>query len=186
MIKTSVIDKSLPRALAVTRTFSMRKDLVDALEKEARSRSISTSALMNQTVERCVNLTWPSDKTGALVIARDIVSGFIEALSVEEITKIGALSAQRHKNTAMIVIGTKQNLEAVLDLIAVNYGKNARWFKFTHVVNGRDNRVLLNHEMGPKWSCFLEGYMRSFFMEMLDIPVKSSYTDNTVVLEFKT
>ncbi len=105
---------------------------------------------------------------------------------MEEVEKIGALLAQRHKNTALIVLGTKQNFEAVLDLLAVNYGKNARWFKFTHLVNGRDNRVLLNHEMGLKWSCFLEGYMRSFFMEMLDIPVKSSYTDNTVVLEFKT
>ena len=83
------------------------------------------------------------------------------------------------------MIGTKQDLEAVLDLLAVTYGKNARWFKFTHVVNGRNNRVLLNHEMGLKWSCFLEGYMRSFFMEMLDIPVKSSYTDNSVVLEFR-
>ncbi|MCX6654141.1 MAG: hypothetical protein NTY03_03355 [Candidatus Bathyarchaeota archaeon] len=176
----------MPKTRAVTRTFSMRKDLVDALEKEARSRDISTSALMNQTIERCVNLTWPSDKTGALVIARDIVYGLLEALSVEEVEKIGALSAQRHKNTATIVIGTKQDLEAVLDLLAVTYGKNARWFKFTHVVNGRNNRVLLNHEMGLKWSCFLEGYMRSFFMEMLDIPVKSSYTDNTVVLEFKT
>jgi hypothetical protein len=176
----------LPKTRAVTRTFSMRKDLVDALEKEARSRDISTSALMNQTIDRCVNLVWPSDKTGALVIARDIVNGFLEALSVEEIEKIGALSAQRHKNTALILLETKQNFEAVLDLLAVNYGKNARWFKFTHVVNGRDNRVLLSHEMGPKWSCFLEGYMRSFFMEMLDIPLKSSYTDNTVVLEFKT
>jgi len=176
----------LPKARAVTRTFSMRKDLVDSLEKEARSRGISTSALMNQTIDRCVRLTWPSEKTGALVIAHDIVHDLVEALSVDEVKKIGALSAQRHKNTATILLGTKQNFEDVLDLLAVNYGKNARWFKFTHVVNGRDNRVLLNHEMGPKWSCFLEGYMRSFFMEMLDILVRSSYTDNTVVLEFKT
>jgi hypothetical protein len=175
----------LPKPRAVTRTFSMRKDLVDALEKEARSRGISTSALMNLTIDRCVNLTWPSDKTQALVIARDIVHDLIEALSIDEVEKIGAVCAQRHKNTAMIILGIEQKLEKVLELLEVNYGKNARWYKFTHVVNGKDNRVLLNHEMGLKWSCFLEGYMRSFFMEMLDIPVKSSYTDNTVVLEFR-
>src|SRR4030066_1098288 len=165
-----------------TRTFSMRKDLVEALENEARSRGISTSALMNQTIDHCVNLVWPSNKTGALVNARDISQSILSLLPAEDIRKIGALAAQGEKNTAMILMGTKQNFEAVLDLLDVNYGKNSRWFKLSHDVNGRDHRILLNHELGIKWSCFLEGYMRSFFTEMLDIPVKSSYMENTVLL----
>jgi hypothetical protein len=163
----------------------MRKDLVDELEKEARERGISTSALMNQTVDHCVNLVWPSNKTGALVIARDIVQSILNLLPAEEIRKIGALAAQGHKSTAMILMGTQQNFDAVLNMLDVHYGKNSRWFKLSHDVNGRDHRILLNHELGIKWSCFLEAYMRSFFMEMLDIPVKSSYTDNAVVLEYK-
>ncbi len=85
----------------------------------------------------------------------------------------------------MILMETQQNFDAVLDMLDVHYGKNSRWFKLSHDVNVRDHRILLNHEMGIKWSCFLEGYMRSFFMEMLDIPIKSSYTDNAVVLEYK-
>ena len=82
-------------------------------------------------------------------------------------------------------MGAKQKLDSVLHLLDITYSQNARWFKFTHIVNGGENRVLLNHDLGIKWSCFLDGYMRSFFMEMLDIPVKSSYTDDAVVLEFK-
>jgi len=176
----------LPKSKMITRTFSMRKDLVEALEKEARERGISTSALMNQTVDHCVNLVWPSNKTGALVIARDIVQSILNLLPAEEVRKIGALAAQGHKSTVMILMGTQQNFDAVLDMLDIHYGKNSRWFKLSHDVNGRDHRILLNHEMGIKWSCFLEGYMRSFFMEMLDIPVKSSYRENTVVLEYRT
>jgi hypothetical protein len=164
----------------------MRQDLIEALEIEARSRGISTSALMNQTIDHCVNLVWPSNKTGALVIPRDIVHSILEPLPVEDITRIGALTAQEHKSTAIILLGTEQNLDAVIGLLDVNYGKNSRWFKFTHDVNGRDHRILLNHEMGIKWSCFLEAYTKSIFVELLDIPVKSSYMDNTVVLEFKS
>lgn len=175
----------MPREKLVTRTFSMRKDLVTALEKEARSRGISTSTLMNQTIDHCVNLAWPSNKTGALVIARDIIQSVLNPLSADEVRKIGALAAQRHKNSALILFGTKQNFEAVLDLLAVTYGQNARWFKLSHDINGKNHRILLSHEMGQKWSVFLEGYMRSFFIEMLDIPVKSSYMENTVVLEYK-
>jgi hypothetical protein len=163
----------------------MRKDLVEALEKEAHSRGISTSALVNQAIGHCVNLVWPSAKTGALVIQRDIVHSVLEPLSVEDIRKINALSAQRHKDSAITLMGAKQILDSVLYLLDTTYGKNARWFKFTHTVNGRDHRILLNHEMGQKWGIFLEAYIRSFFMEMLDIPVKSSYTDVAVVLEFK-
>ena len=175
----------MPKERMVTRTFSMRQDLVEALEKEARERGISTSALMNQTVDHCINLVWPSNKTGALVIARDIVQSILNLLPADEVRKIGALAAQGHKSTAMILLGTKQNFDAVLDLLDVNYGKNSRWFKLSHDVNGRDHRILLNHELGIKWSCFLEGYMKSFFMEMLDISLKSSYMENTVVLEYK-
>ncbi len=177
---------SVPKSKTTTRTFSIRRDLIEALETEARSRGISTSALMNQTIDHCVNLVWPSNKTGALVIPRDIIYSILDPLQVDDIRKIGALSAQGHKSTATILLGTEQNLDAVLGLLDINYGKNSRWFKFTHDVNGRDHRILLNHEMGLKWSCFLDAYTKSLFIELLDIPIQSSYMDNTVVLEFKT
>ena len=175
----------MPRARAVTRAFSMRKDLVESLEKEARSRGISTSALMNQTIERSVLQVWPSEKSGVLSLARDIVRGFLDHMSVEDVVKVGALSAQEHKSRAMILYGTEQRLESVLEMLDKITGPYFGWFKFTHTINGRDHRILLNHEMSQKRSIFLEAYMRSFFMELLDIPVKSSYTDNAVVLEFK-
>jgi len=179
-IKTPLLKEKL-----ATRTFSMRKDLVTSLEKEARSRGISTSALMNQTIDHCVNLVWPSNKTGALVIPRYVIQSVLNPLSADDVRKIGALAAQEYKSTATILMGTQQNLDAVLDMPDVHYGKNSRWFKLSHNVNSRKHRILLNHEIGQKWSVFLEGYMRSFFIEMLDVPVKSSHMENTVVLEFK-
>jgi len=175
----------MPKAKTITRTSSLRKDLVEALEKEARDRELSTSALMNQTIDRSIHLIWPSEKTGSLVIAHDIVKSLAEAVSSENIRKIAAISAQIHKNTAMVVMGTEQKLESVLNLFETSYGKNSRWFKWSNTVNGRDNRILLIHELGQNWSIFLEAYFKSFFMEMLDIQVKSSYTDKTVVFEFK-
>ncbi len=169
----------------VTRTFSIRKDIIEVLEAEARSRGISTSALVNQMIDRSINMTWPSEKTGALVIAHDIIRGLLEALSVEDIVKVGGGSAQAHKSTAMVLCGTEQKLESILNLLDSNYGKNAQWYKFTHMINGRDHMILLNHEMGQKWSVFLDAYMRSFFLETLDMPLKTSYTDSAVVLEFR-
>jgi hypothetical protein len=175
----------LPKIKTVTRTFSIREDIVEVLEKEARSRGISTSALVNQMIDRTIMMTWPSEKTGALVIAHDIVRGLLDALSADEIRKVGGGSAQAHKSTAIVLYGTEQKLESVLNLLDSNYGKNAQWYRFTHTVNGRDHMVLLNHELGQKWSIFLEAYMRSFFLETLDLPLKTSYTNNAVVLEFR-
>ena len=175
----------LSKSKTVTRTFSLRKELVDALEKEALSRNISTSSLMNQTLEKSIQLNWPSEKTKALVIARDIIKRYVDALPLDVLHQIGSLSAQEHKHTALILMGTHQTLDSVLDLLSINYGKNARWFNLTHAIKGKENRVLLNHDMGLKWSVFLEAYVRSFLIEMLDIPIRSNYSDNTVVFEFK-
>jgi hypothetical protein len=95
------------------------------------------------------------------------------------------LSAQEHKVRALILYGTEQRLESVLEMLNKITGPYFRWFVFSHTVRGRDHRILLSHDIGQKWSIFLEAYMRSFFLELLDISVRSSFTDNAVVLEFR-
>lgn len=175
----------MQKAKTVIRTFSMRKDLVEALEKEAHSRGISTSALLNQTIDRSIHEVWPSEKTGVISLARDIVRGFLDHMSVDDVAKVGGLSAQEHKGRAMILYGTEQRLDSVLEMLEKITGPYFRWFVFTRTSNGRDHRILLSHDIGQKWSIFLEAYMKSFFLELLEIPVRSSFTDNAVVLEFR-
>jgi hypothetical protein len=177
---------TMPRVKSVTRTFSLKHDLVEALEKEAENQGISTSSLMNQTVDRCVKTYWPSDKTNALLIARDIVASLSGSISDEDLRKIAVITAHNHKGTALVLMGVEQRLESVLTLLETSYGKNSRWYSWSKSVNGRDYRVLLIHELGQKWSVFLEAYMKSFLNEMLDLPVRSSYTDRSVVLEFRS
>lgn len=171
--------------MAVTRTFSIKKELVAALESEARSRGISTSALMNQIIDRSVRQVWPSEKTGVIVIGRYVIKDLLDHLPPEEVRKVAASSAQQHKARASILYGTKESLESVLEMMEKLTGPYFGWFTFTHSVNGRDHRILLGHSMGEGWSIWLEAYFKSFFMEMLDIPMKSSYAEGTVVLEFR-
>jgi hypothetical protein len=100
----------MSKAKTIIRTFSIRKELIEALEKEAHSRGISTSALLNQTIDRSVHQVWPSEKTGVLSLARDIVRGFLDHMSVENVVKVGVLSAQEHKGRTLILYGTEQRL----------------------------------------------------------------------------
>jgi len=175
----------MPRATTVTRTFSVKKELAAALEGEARSRGISTSALMNQIIDRSVRQVWPSEKTGVIVIGRYVIKDLFDHLPPEDVRRIAASSAQQHKARAFVLYGTEQRLESVLEMMDKLTGPYFGWFTFTHSVNGRDHRILLSHSMGEGWSVWLEAYFRSFFMEMLDIPVRSSYTESAVTLEFK-
>ncbi len=92
-------------------------DLVEALEKEAQSRGISTSTLMNQAIDRCVYSIWPSEKSGVISLAQNIVKGFLDHMSVEAIVKVGAITAQEHKLHAMILYGTQPKLESVLKML---------------------------------------------------------------------
>ncbi len=118
-------------------------------------------------------------------MARDIVEGFLDHMSNEDIVRVAASSGREHKARAMVLYGTEQRLEPVLEMLEKNTGQICRWYTFTHSVNGRDHYILMNHDMGQKWSVFVEAYMKSFFLEMLDISVRSSYMDNAVVLEFR-
>ena len=171
--------------MTVTRTFSIRKELVAALESEARSRGISTSALINQIIDRSVRQVWPSEKTGVIVIGQYVIKDLLDHMSPEDVRKIAVLSAQRHKARAFILYGTEQRLESVLEMMEKLTGPYFGWFTFTHSVKGRDHRILLYHSMGIGWSIWLEAYFMGFFMEMLNILVKSSYTESMVMLELR-
>jgi hypothetical protein len=176
----------MPKDKLSTRTFSMRTDLIEALENESRSKGISTSALMNQVVDRCVRSIWPSEKTGVISLAPNIVRGFLDHMSVEAIVKVGALTAQEHKLNALVLYGTQHSLESVLEMLEKITGPYFRWFMFTHTASGRDHRILLNHKLDRKWSIFLEAYFKSFFIEVLDLSIQSTISDNTVVIIFKS
>ena len=174
----------MSKTQTVTRTFSIRKELVEAIEKEARARGISASALVNQTLDRSVRQVWPSDRFGVVVIGHYAIRGLLSETPVEGVRKVAASSAERLKVRAPL-FGTEQRLESVLDLMDKVMGPYFGWFKFVHTVRGRDHSILLTHEMGRGWSVWLEAYYVSFFMDMLDIPVKSGSTDSMVVLEFR-
>jgi hypothetical protein len=174
----------MSRPKTVTRTFSIRKELVEAIEKEARARGISTSALMNQTLDRSVRQVWPSEKFGVITIGHYTIRDLLDEMSVEGVRKVAASSAKRQEIRASL-FGTEQRLESVLEFMDKITGPYFGWFKFVHTVKGRDHGILLTHEMGQRWSVWLEAYYVSFFMGMLEISVKSSFTDSTVVLEFR-
>ena len=174
----------MSRPKTVTRTFSIRKELVEAIEKEARTRGISTSALLNQTLDRSVRQVWPSEKFGVVVIGHYAIRGLMDETSAEGVRKVATSSAKRLKIRAPL-FGTEQKLESVLELMDKVMGPYFGWYKFVHTVKGRDHSILLTHEMGRGWSVWLEAYYVSLFMDMLEIPVKSGSTDSMVVLEFK-
>lgn len=171
--------------MTVTRTFSIRKELAEALDNEARTRGISSSALINQTIDRSVRQVWPSEKTGVIVIGHHVIKDLLDYVLPEDVRKVATSAAQRHRTRASVLYGTEPRLESVLEMMDKIIGPYFGWFMFTHSVKGGDHRVLLNHLMGKGWSIWLEAFFTSFFMEMLDIPVKSSYIESMVVLEFK-
>jgi hypothetical protein len=174
----------MSRPKTVTHTFSIRKELVEAMEKEARTRGISTSALMNQTLDRSVRQVWPSEKFGVIVIGHYAIRGLLDETPVEGVRKVATSSAKRLKVRAPL-FGIEQRLESVLEFMDKIMGPYFGWFKFVHTVRGRDHSILLTHEMGRGWSVWLEAYYVSFFMDMLEISVKSGSTDDMVVLEFR-
>ena len=174
----------MPRAKVITRTFTLNPDLVEALENEARSRGISTSALLNQTLDRVIKKTWPGEKAGVMSIGGFIIKELLNEVPSERLVKIAESSARQHKTRASLY-STRQTLESVLEMMDKITGLYFGWFTFAQSVNGRDHRILLTHGIGQRWSVWLEAYFVTFFMEMLGIPLKSSITDGGVLFEFR-
>jgi hypothetical protein len=131
----------------VTRTFSLKKKYVDALEKEAHRRGISTSALMNQTLDRIVKQVWPGEIAGVMSIGRYVIRDLLDNVSDEELKKVAGSAVQQHKTRAFLY-GTEQRLDSVLEMMSEITGPYFGWFTFVLSTIGRDHKILLTHTLG--------------------------------------
>lgn len=154
------------------RTFRLIKEWDDILTEDAQKQSISTSALLNQIVEKYIIFERFIDSIEGVTIEASTLSEFLEKLTENEIEEIGSKVGTRSLRNELFIRGLKQDFESVKFLIEFIYDKYGGWFNSNFYSNKDDNVIFLRYRLGKKWGHFLKGFFYDVFNEALGIDVE--------------
>jgi len=173
----------LPRiGRTVAKSFRVNEKALEALQEEANRQRISVNTLVNQLLLDYSEFGRFLQRVNAIRMSRKTFSEILTAVPEDGLIK-AAQTAGKSAPTALIAskwgrITLNSVLEFIHDLSAY-----ANLFEYYEKNEGERWTVTLMHELGSKWSTFLNHYLsEAFFTAGVQPKVKMS--DRAVIFTF--
>lgn len=164
-------------------TIRADKRMLQALKKEAREKQISTNILVSKIFRR--HLDWHSNaaRAGFIPVRRGTMTKLLENVSDEEVARIARFITSRESKDYVLLLRDEYNLSTALDVMEI--WMRFSGYKFKHGIRSGTHTLVIQHEMGKKWSVYISESYRCIFEEFGQMDSKFSLTDNTVQISFE-
>jgi hypothetical protein len=164
------------------RTFRLSSSLDTVLNEDAKRQSITTSALLGQIVARYAAAERYFIRYEPLTLEKNTFISLINEVSDDKVAKLGELAGSRSLRDGLAVRSMEVNSENVRFIVEEIYGIYSGWFKSNFFKRDGDSVYHLKHDLGNKWSIFIEQYMIKMFKTVLKLEAKSErYIDSVTI-----
>jgi hypothetical protein len=169
------------------RTFRVNTSLDNVLREEAERQSITVSALLSQMVARYAAAERYFTRYNALTVERNTFKSFIDEVSDEKVAELGDLAGSRSLRNGLAIRGMGVNRENIRFIVEEVYGMYSGWFTANFFEKDGTSVYHLRHNLGKKWSIFLERYMVNMFKTLmgLEVEVEKGYDFVTIYIPNK-
>ena len=174
------------RIETTVRTFRLNTAWDDILKEEANNQSITVSQLLNQIVRRYTIAQRFFNHSQNVNVEFKIFSPILEMLSDDEISNFGKMVGATSIREGIANRGLPMDFESVNYLIEEVYDRYSGWFRCNTFKNGTEYVFNLQHMFGKKWSLFINSFMESMFITLLDISIRSEIYDDSVIIRIPT
>ena len=174
---------SRSRKKSVTRTVRLDEEQEETLIQEAEKRGYSVNSLIGHIFDRYITSYRYFDTSSMLVMGSSTINEFLEHLEMNEITEIGDITGQARIRSSLMQRGRKLNFENLAWYISQVLGENYGWYRCDYRKEGNQASFHLTHNLGYKWSVFLESYISSAFNEILGRKCNTVTMINAVNIE---
>lgn len=181
MTKSTERRKPHPPKQEKTRSITYRLPVrvVEELETEAMQKNVSQNVLVKQILEKYVSWERFADKIGMIPVPTEILDTLGEDMKGEDIKKIIDVIVPMLKDSVMFMKGDydlKRCIEALEDYM------KASGMKSDHRIEGSMHNFIIQHELGIKWSLFVEELLKRVFHEFLpEKPIKFKTSPNITI-----
>lgn len=169
----------------ITRTFRIKDNYDLILTKEAERQNISVNVLMDKILRRFILFYRFTDRINMINLPKRIVKEMVQYIPEDQIEKKAEEFASLDAVDFFSSLGYPRNYSSFIYLITEHFGssKFVGWFQcFYHSLENQDF-FHLQHDLGRKWSMFLDQYLRIILKKIINIKVESRIYDFAVTFK---
>lgn len=164
-----------------TRSFTIRLDtkILKNLKSYAKKENSSTNSVINQLLTQAVDWDISAARAGWVPVPKSILVEVLNRLSDEELNNI---SKKQVKTVLHDMLLTMRSGDTVADWISIIRSRaKASNFHYTEIDETNYIQIVLRHDLGQKFSCYLKAFQKNAFNE-LGCKVRTKHTSNTLSL----
>jgi hypothetical protein len=167
------------RRSTTLRTIQLTRDIDNLLQKDAKSKRISTNSLLTSIITKYAEWDRYAEK-GLVSLTRADSRSILESIDDNKLSQIGKDLGKRAFKEFLMIWFKKIDVEKVLEGISL-WCKYAGIAEYDLETDGRNYTITLHHEIGEKWSNLI-GHLIS---QVVGLPnAMLDFTNNLIIIKF--
>jgi len=157
-------DQLAQKQKTVTRTFRIRADWENILQEEADRQGVSVNVLVNIILRKYALFDRWARNYNVISLTQRTFHELINEVSTERLGLIGEKSGSSDAENILNLMGLPQNYDSFVQLVSEHFGGSdlAMWFICYRHSHENSDVFHLQHNLGPRWSAYLQKYLLSF------------------------
>ncbi|MHC3129585.1 MAG: hypothetical protein IBV52_05860 [Candidatus Bathyarchaeota archaeon] len=165
----------------VGRSFRIAKEWLDVLTEEAEKQGISVNSLLNRLLQQYAYLRYML-RYGAITLTSKGFSSLLECCPEDKIREKGRNAGSTITRDMLLTMGVTPDYGFVILLVKKILSEFAGWFECDHHVK-QDKEILhFRHDLGIKWSIYVEAAASEMFKSVLNEEVTTEISDSSVTI----
>jgi hypothetical protein len=175
------LSKYEPTGKAVTRSFRIDTTWDEMIKKIAQEKGMSMSALLELVCRDYIVFYRWVEEFSSIIFNPGTILPVINCLEDKQLIELAEIAASTSFRESYLARGFTLDLSTVRFQIVDQMGRYAHWFKVIEHT-GDDHYFYISHDYGPKWSTYVETFIRSLIENFSDLSVVSERVDNSIVI----
>ena len=165
----------------VGRSFRIDEEWLNVLTEEAEKQGVSVNSLLNRLLQQYAYLRYML-RYGAITVTSKGFSGILECCPEDKVRENGRNAGSTITRDMLLTMGVTPDYSFVILLVKKILSEFAGWFECDHHVK-RDKEILhLRHDLGIKWSIYVEAAASEMFNSVLGKKVTTEISDSSVTI----
>lgn len=167
----------------VVRAIRLQKSVDDLLQKDAKNNRTSVNALISGMTTKYAEWDRYTERFGFVSLTGELFRSILDVGDESRIIEVGKKLGSRLPKEVILFFFKKVNLETFLAYISIfcRYGRVA---DYELEVEGREYTITAHHDLGGKWSKFLQAFIGEALKSMLGLRARIDVSEGSVVVSF--
>jgi hypothetical protein len=165
----------------IGRSFRIDEEWIKVLNEEAEKQGISVNSLMNRLLQQYAYIRYML-RYGAITLTRKGFASLLECCPEDKVREKGRKAGSTITRDMLLTMGAAPDYNFVILLIKKILSEFAGWFECDHHIKPDREILHFRHDLGIKWSIYVEGAASATFNSVLGKKVTTQISDSSVTI----